>query len=55
MLGFEYTCVHLTLTKYLPILFYGLQSVPINYSVLQSLTKFWNTVFNEYLGYKNMI
>jgi hypothetical protein len=38
------------LTKCLPILFYGLDSLPINCNVLQFLTKFWNMAFKWIYG-----
>jgi hypothetical protein len=50
MLEFERINVHLTLTKYLPISFYSLDSLPINCYVLQYFIKFWNMAFKWIYG-----
>ena len=45
LFGFERVYVHVLLSKCLLLLFYGLDSMVINSSILQAVTKAWNMAF----------
>ena len=45
LFGFERVYVHFLLSKCLPILFYGLDSLVINSSIVQAVFKAWNMAF----------
>jgi hypothetical protein len=50
LLGFEDVYVRLLLTKCMPILFYGLDSLCINSKTVQALSKSWNMAFRWIFG-----
>ena len=50
LFGFKRVYVHFLLSKYLPILFYGLDSMVINRSIVQAVTKAWNMAFRWIFG-----
>ena len=50
LFGFERVYVHVLLPKCLPILFYSLDSMVINSSIVQAVTKAWNMAFRWIFG-----
>ena len=50
LFGFERVYVHVLWSKFLPILFYGLNSMVINSSIVQAVTKAWNMAFRWIFG-----
>ena len=50
LFGFERVYVLVLLSKFLPTLFYGLDSMVINSSIVQTVTKTWNMTFRWIFG-----
>ena len=50
LLSFERVYVHVLLSKCLPSLFYGLDSMILNSSIIQAVTKAWNMAFRWIFG-----
>ena len=50
LFGFERVYVHVLLSKCLPILIYGLDSMVNNSSIVQAVTKAWNMTFRWIFG-----
>ena len=50
LFSFQRVYVHVLLSKCLPILFYGLNSMVINSSIVQAVTKAWKMAFKWIFG-----